>query len=200
MPIRNEINGMGSRPSPSIKSETSCLGLCQLMSNNEDEIAVHGWHCRGDMVMRMRNVMVIERSWCQCRKWYWRLPCLQSGSLVLNPENIFAAIAPRKVSLHEGYWFFSFAPFVVTIPSDRSKANVKIMTGSCTCRCYTQMHQRLLFLTRGAAKILPELAQTGEPARRLEATSWPFKSVAEDLNKKKTKQKTNKFYWKLENN
>ena len=55
---------MGSRPSPSIKSETSCLGLCQLMSNNEDEIAVHGSHCRGDMVMRMRNVMAIEWSWC----------------------------------------------------------------------------------------------------------------------------------------
>ena len=56
------------------------------------------------------------------------------------------------------------------------------------------MHQRLLFLTQGAAKNLPELARTSEPARRLEATSWPFKSVAEDLNKKKTKQKTNKFY------
>ena len=59
------------------------------------------------------------------------------------------------------------------------------------------MHQKLLFLTRGAAKILPELAQTGEPARRLEATSWPFKSVAEDLNKKKNKTKNKQILLKI---
>ena len=97
-------------------------------------------------------------------------------------RKIFSAIAPGKVSLPAGYCFFSFAPFVVSILSNRSKGNVKIMTGTCTCRCYTQMHQRLLFLTQGAAKNLPELARTSEPARRLEATSWPFTTVADDLN------------------
>ena len=29
-------------------------GCAMLMSSNEDETAVHGCHCRGDMVMRRR--------------------------------------------------------------------------------------------------------------------------------------------------
>ena len=37
-------------------------GYAMLMSPNKGEIAVHGCHCPGDMVVRMRKVMTIPRS------------------------------------------------------------------------------------------------------------------------------------------
>ena len=33
-----------------------------LMSPNKDETAVHGYHCSGDMAVRMREVMATLRS------------------------------------------------------------------------------------------------------------------------------------------
>ena len=54
------------------------------------------------MVMRMRKVMAIERSWCFSAENgigdY--LACEQACAL---SRKIFAAIAPGKVSLHAGY-------------------------------------------------------------------------------------------------
>ena len=37
-----------------------------LMSHNKGGTAVHGCHCRGDMVLRMLKVMGIPRSWYVC--------------------------------------------------------------------------------------------------------------------------------------
>ena len=37
-------------------------GYAMLMSPNEDETAVHGCHCPGDMAVRMRKVLAIPRS------------------------------------------------------------------------------------------------------------------------------------------
>ena len=37
-----------------------------LMSSNKGETAVHGCHCPGDMVVRMRKVLAIPRSWYVC--------------------------------------------------------------------------------------------------------------------------------------
>ena len=37
-----------------------------LMIPNEDETAVHGCHRRGDMVMRMCEVLAIPQSWYMC--------------------------------------------------------------------------------------------------------------------------------------
>ena len=169
---------MDSRPSLSKKSATSCLGLCQLtiMNSNENETAVHGWHCRGDMVMRMRKIMTIQRSWQVCLSAEnaigdylpaSRLTCAYSGKFFLPPSRQEMWACTRAIG------FSVSSLFVVSILSNRSKANVNIMTGGCTCRCYTQMHRRLLFLSRGAAKSVP--------AYRLEATGWLFTSVAEDL-------------------
>ena len=39
------------------------VSYAMLMSPNEDEAAVHGCHCRGDMAVHMRKVMAIPRSW-----------------------------------------------------------------------------------------------------------------------------------------
>jgi len=36
-------------------------GFAMVMRPNEDETAVHGCHCPGDMAMRMRKVMAIRR-------------------------------------------------------------------------------------------------------------------------------------------
>ena len=36
------------------------------MSPNKGETAVHGCHCRGDMVLRLFKVMAIPRSWYVC--------------------------------------------------------------------------------------------------------------------------------------
>ena len=41
-------------------------GYAMLMSPNEDETAVHGCHCRVNMVVRMRKVLAIRRSWYVC--------------------------------------------------------------------------------------------------------------------------------------
>ena len=36
------------------------------MSPNKGETAVHGCHCPGDMVVRMRTVLAIPRGWYVC--------------------------------------------------------------------------------------------------------------------------------------
>ena len=41
-------------------------GYAMLMSPNEDEAAVHGCHCRVNMVGRMRKVLATRRSWYVC--------------------------------------------------------------------------------------------------------------------------------------
>ena len=41
-------------------------GYAMLMSPNKGETAVHGCHCRGNMVLRMLKVMGIPRSWYVC--------------------------------------------------------------------------------------------------------------------------------------
>ena len=48
-------------------------GYAKLMSPNKDEITVHGCHCPGDMVVRMRKVLAIPWSWYVCFSaftWY----------------------------------------------------------------------------------------------------------------------------------
>ena len=37
-----------------------------LMKPNENETAIHGCHCRGDMAVRKRKVLAIPRSWYVC--------------------------------------------------------------------------------------------------------------------------------------
>ena len=37
-----------------------------LISPNKGETAVHGCHCPGDMVVRMRTVLAIPRGWYVC--------------------------------------------------------------------------------------------------------------------------------------
>ena len=44
-----------------IASETSFLGPCHADESSEDETAVHGCHCPGDMAVRMRKVLAIPR-------------------------------------------------------------------------------------------------------------------------------------------
>ena len=41
-------------------------GYAMLMSSNRGETAVHGCHCQGDMVVCMRKVLAIPRSWYLC--------------------------------------------------------------------------------------------------------------------------------------
>ena len=41
-------------------------GYAMLMSPNKGETAVHGCHCPGDMVVRMRTVLAIPRGWYVC--------------------------------------------------------------------------------------------------------------------------------------
>ena len=41
-------------------------GYAMLMSPNNSEIAVHGYLCPGDMVVRPCKVMAISRSWYVC--------------------------------------------------------------------------------------------------------------------------------------
>ena len=44
----------------------SKISICtkyMLMSPNKDKTAVHGYHCRGDLAVCMRKVVVITRSW-----------------------------------------------------------------------------------------------------------------------------------------
>ena len=42
------------------------LDFAMLMSPNKGETAVHGCHCPGDMVVRMRTVLAIPRGWYVC--------------------------------------------------------------------------------------------------------------------------------------
>ena len=44
-----------------IASETSFLGPYHADESSEDETAVHGCHCPGDMAVRMRKVLAIPR-------------------------------------------------------------------------------------------------------------------------------------------
>ena len=44
-----------------IASETSLLGPCHADESSEDETAVHGCHCPGDMAVGMRKVLAIPR-------------------------------------------------------------------------------------------------------------------------------------------
>ena len=44
-----------------IASGTSFLELCHADESSEDETAVHGCHCPGDMAVRMRKVLAILR-------------------------------------------------------------------------------------------------------------------------------------------
>ena len=41
-------------------------GYAMLMSLNKGETAVHGCHCPGDTVVRVRKVMAIPRRWYVC--------------------------------------------------------------------------------------------------------------------------------------
>ena len=57
-----QLRGMGST-----------LRMRTTMSPKKGETAVHGCHCRGDMVVRMRKVLTITRSWYVCFNavnWY----------------------------------------------------------------------------------------------------------------------------------
>ena len=46
-------------------------GLAMLMSPNKGETAVHGCHCRGDMVVHMHKVLAMSRSRHVCfRAWF----------------------------------------------------------------------------------------------------------------------------------
>jgi len=45
---------------------TPCYGYAMLISHKRGETAVHGCHCRGDMVLRMRRVSAIPRIWYVC--------------------------------------------------------------------------------------------------------------------------------------
>lgn len=51
------------------------------MSHNEDETAVQGCHYRGHMVLRMRKVLVILRSWYV---WFSAEVSIDIPSLGLN--------------------------------------------------------------------------------------------------------------------
>ena len=42
-----------------------------LMSPNKDETAVHGCHCSGDMVMRMRKILAIPRFFVVCAPYFY---------------------------------------------------------------------------------------------------------------------------------
>ena len=42
-----------------------------LMSPNKDETAVHGCHCSGDMVMRMRKILAIPRWFVVCAPYFY---------------------------------------------------------------------------------------------------------------------------------
>ena len=44
-----------------------------LMNPNEGETAVHGGHCPGDMVVRMRTVLAIRECWYACFNAYFVL-------------------------------------------------------------------------------------------------------------------------------
>ena len=44
-----------------IASETFRLGLCHADESSEDETAVHGCHCPGDMAVRMLKVLAIPQ-------------------------------------------------------------------------------------------------------------------------------------------
>ena len=118
-----KIHGMGSRPSLSIKSETYCLGLCQLMSPNEDDLAVHGWPCRGDLVVLMRKVMAIQQSWCFSAETgigdY--LACKMAHLCLFRKR--FCRHHARKSEPARGLLIFQFRPFlcVDTIQQEQSK-------------------------------------------------------------------------------
>ena len=46
-------------------------GYVMLMSPKKGETAVHGCHCPGDMVVRIRTVLAIPRSWYVCFSAYF---------------------------------------------------------------------------------------------------------------------------------
>ena len=41
----------------------TATSYAMMMSPNKDETAVHGYHCRSDMAVRMRKVLAIPLSW-----------------------------------------------------------------------------------------------------------------------------------------
>ena len=41
-------------------------GYAMLLSPNKDETTIHGCHCPGDTVLRVRKVLDIPRSWYVC--------------------------------------------------------------------------------------------------------------------------------------
>ena len=56
-----------------LRGMASTLRMRTAMSPNKGETAVHGRHCRGDMVVRMRKLLAIPRSWYVCFgavNWY----------------------------------------------------------------------------------------------------------------------------------
>ena len=56
-----------------------------LMSPNKGEVTVHGCHCRGDMVVRMRKVLLaIPRSWYVCVSAKIDIESLQYGSPIAS--------------------------------------------------------------------------------------------------------------------
>ena len=57
------------RGKASILRKRDCAGYAMLMSANKDETAVHGCHCRGDMVVRMRKVLVKLVKLVKQRRW-----------------------------------------------------------------------------------------------------------------------------------
>ena len=58
-----------------------------LMSPNKGEATVHGCHCRGDMVVRMRKVMAIPRSWYVCFSAKIDIESSQYGSPISSPRS-----------------------------------------------------------------------------------------------------------------
>ena len=64
--IRFGIHLGSKRPLRTALSVQRSDGYALLMSPNKGETAVHGCHCRGDMVLRLFKVMAIPRSWYVC--------------------------------------------------------------------------------------------------------------------------------------
>ena len=69
-----------------------------LMSPNKGETAVHGCQCTGDMVVRMRKVVAVLRSWEVCSiafNWYLlRCPFLSSHWIFGQTLDEFFAYSP----------------------------------------------------------------------------------------------------------
>ena len=73
-----------------------------LMSPNKGEVTVHGCHCRGDMVVRMRKVLAIPLTAelvrvLQCL--IYRIPVFVSGTWILDSNRLWD---PRFLELFSG--------------------------------------------------------------------------------------------------